>query len=419
MSARWPVIAGIIIASVIVIGILGCVINCLCCGYQCCKCCCGCCCPSGRRRNKAPRQPKHYDDPIYTQPAPVPNPTYQPPQAPPVYRGAHTTATFDSTSKSGATSTINDDALPEMPTWAAAVDKHVEDHSHEDMEMEPLNPPDRKQGAGTPGHPGAAYADYHPDRGATPLAGYRGFNPTDPYARRSPGPAAALAATQDPYGRRSPGVASPPAAAAAVDPYNRRSPGPNAAMDPYARRSPAPAAAYAAQGPYGHHSPGALNNTSPVDPYNRLTSPVGAPVSSPYEHQPSNQPYDDYNNGYHAVASPPSAAAYRSPTNYSPIHGSESRTQPTGFTRQPSFGSSQYPPTYTSQPPHRGTSPSLPGSPPPPFQSQAPSEYTAYGSHAQDQSHEYGLAVSEPNRDRPPSLLMSGRKPAPNTYRDV
>ncbi|KAJ6113905.1 hypothetical protein N7523_007222 [Penicillium sp. IBT 18751x] len=371
---KWPVIVAIIIASVIVIAILGCIINCLCCGYQCCKCCCSCCCPSGRRRNKAPKQPKHYDDPIYTQPPPAPNPIYQPPQAPPVYRGANTTATFDTPSKSAATSTVNEDALPEMPTWAAAVDKHVEDHSHEDVEMEPLNPPERKQGAGTPVHPGAAYADYPSDRGTPPLAGYRGFNPTDPYTRRSP----------------------------AQGPYGRRSPGPNAVMDPY-----------------GHSSPGALNNTSPNDPYNHLTSPVGAPVSSPYEHQPYNQPYDDYNNGYHAVSSPPPVTAYRSQTNYSPIHGSESHTQTPGFTRQPSFGSSQYPPTYASQPHYRGTSPSIPNSPPPPFQSQAPSEYTAYGSHTQDQSHEYGVAVADVNRDRPPSLLMSGRKPLPNTYRNV
>lgn len=356
---------------------------------------------------------------------------YQAPPAPPVYRGANTTATFDS-SKSGATSTANEDALPAMPTWAAAVDKHVEDHTHEDVEMEPLNPPDRKQ-AGTPGHPGTAFSDYPPDRGS-PLAGYRGFNPTDPYARRSPGPAAALAATQDPYGRRSPGAlhalnASPvdpygrrspglvSPTAAAVDPYNRRSPGPAAAMDPYGRRSPGPAAAYAAQDPYNRRSPG-------------LTSPVGAPMASnPYEHQPYNQPYDDHSNGgYHAVTSPSPVAAYNPQTNYSPVPmaftpGTEPRSQTPGFTRQPSFGSSQYPPTYTSQPPYRGTSPSIPSSPPPPFQSQAPSEYTAYGSHAhagpQEQTHEYGVAVSEPSRDRPPSLLMSGRKPAPNTFRDV
>jgi len=423
------VIVGIIVGSVIVIAILACIINCICCGYQCCKGCCSCCCPSGRRRNK---QPKHYDDLTYhLPPPPAPNPTYQAPPAPPVYRGANTTAIFDSSSKSGATSMVNEDSLPAMPTWAGAVDKRVEDHTHEDVEMEPLNPPDRRQGAGTPGHPGTALSDYPPDRG-TPLAGYRGFNPTDPYARRSPGPAAALAATQDPYGRRSPGAphalnTSP------IDPYGRRSPGlaspAAAAVDPYDRRSPGLASA---MDPYGRRSPGALT-PSPVDPYNRRspgpTSPVGVPMaSSPYEHQPYQQPYDDYNTGgYHALTSPSPVAAYNPQTNYSPVPmaltpSTEPRSQTLGFTRQPSFGSSQYPPTYTSQPPYRDTSPSIPNSPPPPFQSQAPSEYTPYNGQAhapQEQTHQYGLAISEPSRDRPPSLLVSGRKPAPNTFRDV
>lgn len=277
-----------------------------------------------------------------------------------------------------------------MPTWAGAVDKRVEDPSHrpEDMEMEPLNPhgqtPDRNQGAGTPMHSGAAYADYPPDRG-TPVAGYRGFNPTDPYARRSPGPAGALAAAQDPYGRRSPGVNTSP-----VDPYSRRSPGPGTgyavAHDPYTRRSPGPAAAYA-----------------------------GA-----QDHQPYHGPYDDNNNNttnmdnspYQGVTSPSPVAAYKPPTTYSPVPmsftPSTDRTQTPGFARQPSFGSSQYPPTYTSQPP--------------PFQAQGYSQgqYTAYGSNEYGGGPAIGMAVSEPERDyRTPSLLQSGRPPAPGSYRDV
>ncbi|KAJ5160798.1 uncharacterized protein N7482_007802 [Penicillium canariense] len=411
---KWPVIVGIIIGSVIVIGILGCIINCLCCGYQCCKCCCGCCCPSGRRQNK---QPKHYDEPTsYQPPPPGPNPVYQPP-APPVYRGAVQTATFDAPKPPAAK--VDEDALPAMPTWAAAVDKRVEEPAHhDDVEMEPLHPQnhplDRKQGAGTPLHVATAFSDYPPDRtGSAP--GYRGFTPTDPYARRSPGPAAALAATQDPYGRRSPGMATP-----------GRSPGPQATMDPYGRRSPGPAAAYgAAHDPYARRSPG-------------LTSPVGAPVSagSPYDQQgyhttgyDQHQPYDDdYSHGhspgpgpgpaaagpgYHAVNSPSPVAAYQPHTNYSPVPMAFSPSSepahvapgPAGFQRQPSFGSSQYPPTYTSHP----------ASPPPPFQSAAPSEYGAHEYGA----HEYGVAVGEPVRDRPPSLLQSGRKPAPNTFRLV
>ncbi|KAJ5102663.1 hypothetical protein N7532_003192 [Penicillium argentinense] len=417
---KWPVIVGIIVASVIVIAILGCIINCLCCGYQCCKCCCGCCCPSGRRRNK---QPKYYDDPpppIVQPPPPVPNPAYQASAAPPLYRGATQTATFD-TPKT-ANSHVDEDALPAMPTWANAVDKHVEDDSpHEDVEMKPLNPADRK-GAGTPMHPGGAYSDYTGNKNVSP-GGYRGFNPTDPYARRSPGPQAALNPT-DPFARRSPGPQA--AFAAAQDPYGRRSPGltsPSPAVDPYGRRpSPGPPAmnTYAAaqsQDPYGRRSPG-------------FASPVGAP--SPYDHQP----YDTgmNSNGYHAVTSPSPVAGYNPHNNYSPVPMAfspsneqqamtmQSQTPTPGFTRQPSFGSSQYPPSYTTQPQqYRTFSPGAPSSPPPPFPAPSPHEYASHEYGAPAPGTAVGMAVGapEPSRDRPPSLLQSGRKPAPNTYRDV
>ncbi|KAJ5179831.1 hypothetical protein N7492_003041 [Penicillium capsulatum] len=402
---------------------------------------CNCCCPSGRRRNKAP---KYYDDPTYHHPPP-PKPTYQQPPTPtpPVYRGAVQTATFDNASKS-ATSKVDEDSLPAMPTWAGATDKRVEDpNHHEDVEMEPLNPQDRKQGAGTPLHPGSAYSEYPSDR-TSPAAGavgYRGFGPTDPYARRSPVPTTGFAAAQDPYGRRSPGpaLASPapavdpygrrsPGPAAAMDPYGRRSPGPAAAMDPYGRRSPGPAVA---MDPYGRRSPGpAAIYTGAPDPYAPprspgLASPVGAP--SPYDNQPYHQQsYDDYGhnnaNQYHAVSSPSPVAAYNPANTYSPVPmalspSSEPRHTPApvaGFQRQPSFGSSQYPPSYTTQPPYRGVSPAIPSSPPPAFQAYTPAENThEYGGTA----HEYGTAIStaDPSRDRPPSLLQSGRKPGPNT----
>ncbi|KAJ5985185.1 hypothetical protein N7522_012381 [Penicillium canescens] len=437
---KWPVIAGIIVGSVILLAVLACVVNCICCGYQCCKCCCSCCCPSGRRRNKQPKQPKHFDDPPFHQPPPPDaNPIYQASPAPPSYRGAQQTARFDTPKSPAATvATANDDALPEMPTWAGAVNKHVEDpNHHDDVEMEPLNPPDRK-GAGTPG---VAYSDYSPNP-AMAGGGYRGFGPTDPYARRSPGPAAALAATQDPYGRRSPGVTSP---GGPMDPYARRSPGPaalSATQDPYGRRSPGPAAALAAtQDPYGRRSPGVTSPAAAAavdpyarrspgpgaayaaaqDPYNRrspgLTSPVGAPVHNPYD-----QSYDDhstYGSQYHAVTSPSPVAAYKPHTTYSPVpmsftpssemdHGAGAAPTP-GFTRQPSFGSSQYPPTYTSQPAsaYRAFSPTSPASPPPPFPAPSPSEYTTYNPHAISSQP----AAPEPDTTRPPSLLQSGPKP--------
>lgn len=432
----------------ILLCILACIFNCLCCGYQCCKCCCSCCCPSGRRRNKTP---KHFDDQPYHQPynqppPPVPNPVYQASPAPPAYRGgqqrapsfrgAQQTAHFDAP-KSPAVH-VNEDALPEMPTWAGAVDKHVEDPNHRDeVEMEPLNPPDRKQGAGTPG---TAYSDYSPNPAMAP-PGYRGFAPTDPYARRSPGPGAALNLAQDPYRQ-----GSPASHAGAIDPYGRRSPGPaaalSAAQDPYGRRSPGPAAALAAtQDPYGRRSPGVSAPAAAVDPYGKrspgpvaaygntvqdpyshspgLASPAGAPVHNPYDQQQYQGSYEDHSysagNGYHAVTAPSPVAAYKPHTNYSPVpmafspssevdHAAGAAPTP-GFQRQPSFGSSQYPPTYTSQPSYRGFSPgATPSSPPPAFPAPS-SEYTTYNPHSNS------TPIPEPDNTRPPSLLQSGKKP--------
>ena len=414
---RWPVIVGIIVGSVILLAVLACIFNCLCCGYQCCKCCCSCCCPSGRRRNKTP---KHFDDPTFHQPPPpAPNPIYQAPPAPPVYRGAQQTARFDAP-KSPAVQ-VNEDALPEMPTWAGAKDKHIEDQDHhEDVELAALNPPDRKQGAGTPG---AAYSDYSPS--PSMAGGYRGFAPTDPYARRSPGPGTALTPTQDPYARRSPGPAA--ALAATQDPYGRRSPGPAAAFaaaqDPYARRSPGPAAALAAtQDPYGRRSPGIVPPAAAVDPYARRSPGPGLAYSTPDPYAPRSpgqtspmtphNPYDQsYNDnygagaGYHAVTSPSPVAGYNPTTQYNntPMALSTEDHSPTpGFQRQPSFGSSQYPPTYTSQPAYRGYSPGD-TSPPPAF-SAPTTEYATYNPHN-------AATTPEPDHTRPPSLLQSGKKP--------
>ncbi|KAJ5783636.1 uncharacterized protein N7518_009313 [Penicillium psychrosexuale] len=341
---------------------------------------CNCCCPSGRRRNKTP---KDFDDPPFHQhqPPPAPNPVYQAPPAPPSYRGPQQTAHFDAPKSPAAH--VNEDALPEMPTWAGAVDKHVEDSNHyDDVEMEPLNPPNRNQGAGTPG---AVYSDYSPNPPNPPMgaaaAGYRGFGPTDPRTRRSPGPRAALNPVQDPYGRRSPGM-SPSAPAAGYG---------AAAYDPYGPRSP--------------------------------TSPVEAPAHNPYGQQQYQDSYANHSygagNGYHAVTTPSPVAAYRPHTNYSPVPMAFSpsseidhaATGPTsGFQRQPSFGSSQYPPTYTSQPPYRGFSPGASSSPPPAFSAPSPSEYATYNPHTN------AIPISEPDNTRPPSLLQSGRKPTVNAY---
>lgn len=428
-TPRWPVIVGIIVGSVILLAVIACIFNCLCCGYQCCKCCCSCCCPSGRRRNKTP---KHYDDPpFHKPPSPLPKPTYQAPPAPLSYRGAEQTARFDapkSASKSPGVK-VNEDALPEMPTWAGAKDKHVENENyHEDVEMEPLNPLDRKQGAGIPG---AAYSDYTPN--SSLAGGYRGFTPTDPYARRSPGPGAALDPVQDSYARRSPGTPSP----GGIDPYGRRSPGPAAALvaapDPFGRRSPGPAAGLAAtQDPYGRRSPGIVPPAAAVDPYARRRSPgPGAAYSTPdpyaprstgptspimsSPHNPYDQAYsggyDDHYGagaGYHAANSSP-GGEHNPHMQYGGMPMAISTDDPTpGFQRQSSFGATPYPltPTYNTQPAaYRGYSPGATPSSPPPFAAPAP-EYSSYNPHAASAAP----ATTQPEYTRPPSLLQSGKK---------
>ncbi|KAJ5545294.1 hypothetical protein N7535_006323 [Penicillium sp. DV-2018c] len=360
---------------------------------------------------------KHLDDAFHQPPPPVQNPVYHPSPAPPSYRGAPQstrapsfrnapqTARFEASKTPAAH--VNEDALPDMPTWAGAVDKHVEvaDH-HDDVEMKPLDPPDRKQGAGTPG---VAYSS----NSAVTAGGYRGFGPTDPYARRSPGPGAAFNSAQDPYARRSPGVPSP---GGAIDPYGRRSPGPAAALaasqDPYGRRSPGVAVPPAAVDPYRTRSPGPAVGyaTSPQDPYGSrtpaLASPVGAPVHNPYDQQHYHDSHDDESygadgNGYHALTAPSPVGAYKPHTNYSPVPmpiSPSSEVPSPGFQRQPSFGSSQLPP-YTSQPSYRGMSPGP---------APSPSEYTTYNPHANP------TPAPEPDNTRPPSLLQSGKKPPVN-----
>ncbi|KAL2870984.1 uncharacterized protein BJX67DRAFT_212434 [Aspergillus lucknowensis] len=127
------------------------------------------------------------------------------------------------------------------------------------------------------------------------------------------------------------------------------------------------------------------------NPYDYRSQGPGHSPASPYD-----PPYRDHSPGgnYHAVSPPPNARF--SPQPQYPIGVAVSPTtemsRPIPY-RQPSPGFSQQPPSY------RGMSPSIPSSPPPPFSMAT--------------NHE----VSDPGR--PPSLLQSGPKPAPNTYRDV
>lgn len=143
---KWPVIAIIIFVGLTVFSIVWCIIRCACCGMSCCcscfsflKCCdcCGGCCDGKRDRPH-----KHLDD--YPPPNPYPNQGYQAPA--PMMGGALPArpeppkyAQFE-VGKNGLAvdppKTISEDALPPMPTWEHASQKHVDDDEKGEMGME-------------------------------------------------------------------------------------------------------------------------------------------------------------------------------------------------------------------------------------------------------------------------------------------
>jgi hypothetical protein len=135
---RWPVIAAIIIASLIVLSIIWCLARCLCCGASCCCSCLRCLDCFTPNRHGRQREPRHQDD--YT-PMPI-NQGFQPIPSPMIYNNQPPQfATFDSPS-----GRIHEDSLPAMPSWDTAQKRRVEDESAvqaygEDVEMERLGQP--------------------------------------------------------------------------------------------------------------------------------------------------------------------------------------------------------------------------------------------------------------------------------------
>lgn len=167
------------------------------------------------------------------------------------------------------------------------------------------------------------------------------------------------------------------------------------------------------QSPRRFNSPGQMD----VPPVRTQTSSPGYfHASSPYDderlyghdssgtyNQSTTSPYDrayhDYSPQNFSQSMTRNAAPYSSQTQYSnmPTALSPSAEVPRHLPyRQPSPGMSSMPP-----PSYRGMSPNPPTSPPPPFSATNP----------------VPLEVSDPGR--PPSILQSGRKPAPNSYRNV
>ena len=219
---RWPAIIGIVVGSLILLSVLFCLVQCLCCGVSCAKMLCCCCRGCGRGGSK---RPQFKDD--YRQMPPTPYQGYQPTPAP-MYQGPHT-ATFDSSKK------INDDSLPAMPSWDTARTHRVEDMSMaeqkhtEDLEMGHMGPqhtgynsrsgynqvPNGPVSPTSPIHSQQGYFNqppdsYHSDLGAQRMGQTNSYNdfdraPLSPAPTYHTNPTSGLAATD----RFAPGANSP------------------------------------------------------------------------------------------------------------------------------------------------------------------------------------------------------------------
>lgn len=137
---KWPVIALLILAGLIILSVVWCIVRCCCCGLSCCceccyclKCCgqcCGLCDPPRGKRSKyldEPFVPPNHDQ-AYRSHAPMNAGFDSMKPTVPQY------AEFDSGDKKDA------DALPAMPVWDQASSKKVL-IEEESVEMEPLKKP--------------------------------------------------------------------------------------------------------------------------------------------------------------------------------------------------------------------------------------------------------------------------------------
>ena len=156
LATRWPVIAGIVIGSLIILSVVICVARCICCGAECVCCCfkcCSGCCGSGRR-DKGHQQLGSVPPTPYGGPhgagggLPFYNQQYRSAPAP-VYHNSNVgggnpyaqTATFEGK--------VHEDSLPAMPSWDTAQERRVEivedakpaaAGAGESHELEKLNP---------------------------------------------------------------------------------------------------------------------------------------------------------------------------------------------------------------------------------------------------------------------------------------
>ncbi|CAI6339386.1 unnamed protein product [Periconia digitata] len=357
---RWPVIAAIIVGSLIVLTIVICVARCICCGVEICSCCCkccSCCCPSGgrdkhKRMKSDPYNQSGYPQSGYPQAAyppapgplhdqyrshetpafhpapsgpkipifnPQPSPHNQPKPKPEEPEYAH----FDVSSKP-----TNADSLPPMPSWNESKTIHVEEEVNvpekpNDVELDRLNHNGSVTGnsmtaaaavGGYRGSPGPRRSPVQRTQTQDSYGFPAGYQ-NDSFVNGSPqrGPHTSPPPQNGPYGQQQGNYGQPPARYGDVSPVHSGSPvygggGGYAQQDRYYDRgSPAPNYPQQQQQQQQYRQPSPVDSYGQSNPYANAYPARGQdPMSMPAV------------NNYSVPRSYTPASASREPMNASP-----------------------------------------------------------------------------------------------------
>jgi hypothetical protein len=444
MLFRWPVIVAIIVGGIIAFSVVWCIARCICCGAECaiccCKCCTCCCGSSGSSHKRMKSDAKGYPPPQPYPQQPYPQQSYPPQQpyaSPNIYAEARSFAppppppapvntqysqptprlerqptnpnfnpqinpkfapkspeqpqfaTFDAHSKP-----VNEDALPQMPSWSDARDVHVQveeeavPEKRGDVEMDRLNYNGSAQqlgmnsmaagaaGAGMRGSPGGTRGSPG-GQGRSPVSPNDGYgfpaqsqNTSPPYGAspygqtgydRGPSPAqnqniSPASYGQNSYDRRPSPAVSYSQYSQGSDQYERRAQqAPYVApLQPYnmdelnsahqSYMSPAPAPdRYNSPAPPSYHTNAPRNPDpyayapTPVQPYNQPNSSTPGYGNGGYGYGSGNAGYDPVPNRSQ-TATPTAYPGQPTYQAFTPV-GQQSGGQQSGVTRKPVNGS--------------------------------------------------------------------------------
>ena len=229
------------------------------------------------------------------------------------------------------------------------------------------------------------------------------FYPDDQsaYHARSPGGPSPISPYEQPYGDYSQAYGSQPhymPIGTAVSPSAEAGPAPYRHPSPAITQTPGMALSTDGARPIPYRQPSPAINQSPI---NRTMSPAN--VAPPYRAlTPANA-----NPAYRTMSPPTQEPVYRAmspPSHEAAYHAMPPSHEPAYQAMPPPGSEPTYramPPSFNTEPVYRDMSPSIPSSPPPPFTSSPAPHETVQDS------------------GRPPTLLQSGRKPVPNSFRDV